>query len=78
MLIMMYLSLLMIFLYLYTEILNAKKKLYADLARQVNSNKIEIDRTRERLESLRMEREDNGKQSYLPSNWESGDGELCI
>ncbi|XP_033728379.1 kinesin-like protein KIF9 [Pecten maximus] len=44
------------------QILNSKKQSYAELARQVNSNKIEIDKTRDRLERYRTEREDNGPQ----------------
>ncbi|KAI0213411.1 Kinesin-like protein KIF9 [Lamellibrachia satsuma] len=39
------------------EILSAKKKAYADLARQINLTKMEIDKCRVRLEEMQRERE---------------------
>ncbi|KAK7113745.1 kinesin-like protein KIF9 isoform X2 [Littorina saxatilis] len=42
------------------EILATKKKTYADLAKKINSTKIEIDNTRQNLDRLRIEREAEG------------------
>ncbi|KAK3083432.1 hypothetical protein FSP39_022438 [Pinctada imbricata] len=44
------------------EILATKKKQYGDLARQINNTKVEIDRSRQKLEHLKEEREANGPQ----------------
>lgn len=43
------------------EILASKKKAYADLAKQINVSKVDIDASREKLERLKEEREANGK-----------------
>ena len=50
-----------IFLFL-TEILANKKKQYSDLARQINTTKVDIDKSRTKLEELKEEREANGPQ----------------
>lgn len=42
------------------EILASKKKAYADLAKQINTSKIDIDASRDKLERLKEEREANG------------------
>ncbi|XP_013400973.1 kinesin-like protein KIF9 [Lingula anatina] len=42
------------------EILAVKKKAYADLARQINSTKVEIDKSRDKLDALKRERESQG------------------
>lgn len=42
------------------EILASKKKTYADLAKQINNSKAEIDMARDKLERLKEEREANG------------------
>ena len=39
------------------EILSAKKKTYADLARQINLTKMDIDKCRIHLEEMQRERE---------------------
>ncbi|XP_048779143.1 kinesin-like protein KIF9 isoform X1 [Ostrea edulis] len=44
------------------EILASKKKTYADLAKQINNSKAEIDMARDKLERLKEEREANGPQ----------------
>lgn len=43
------------------ELLNQKKKSYSQLARQINSIKSEIDKTMEKLDTLKAEREAEGK-----------------
>ena len=48
------------------EILSAKKKAYADLARQVNLTKMEIDKCRVQLEDMQREREQQCRS--LPSS----------
>ena len=50
-----------IFLFL-AEILANKKKQYSDLARQINTTKVDIDKSRTKLEELKEEREANGPQ----------------
>lgn len=44
----------------FVEILESKKKSYAELARQINNFKVDIDKTRMKLDSLRDGREANG------------------
>ena len=46
------------------EILASKKKAYADLAKQINVSKVDIDASREKLERLKEEREANCKYRY--------------
>ena len=43
------------------ELLNQKKKSYSQLARQINSIKSEIDKTMEKLEQLKRDRENEGE-----------------
>ena len=50
--------------FLLSEILAAKKKTYSDLAKLINSTKVDIDNTRQKLDSLRIEREAEG-EGYL-------------
>ena len=42
------------------DILGAKKKAYADLAKQINCTKVEIDNSRQKLDALQDERESQG------------------
>ena len=52
------------------ELLNQKKKSYSQLARQINSIKSEIDKTMEKLEQLKRDRENEGEAGicYLIEN----------
>ena len=43
------------------ELLSQKKKSYSQLARQINSIKSEIDKTMEKLEQLKRDRENEGE-----------------
>ena len=46
------------------EILQGKKKAYADLARQINYTKMEIDASRKKLDGMRDERDSQGVCSH--------------
>lgn len=44
------------------DILASKKKMYAELARQINNTKVDIDQSRSKLDQLKEDREANGPQ----------------
>lgn len=58
------------------EILASKKKAYADLAKQINTSKIDIDASRDKLERLKEEREANGV--WISTIWQYVNLELKI
>ena len=51
---------LMNLLFTFTEILGSKKKAYADLARQINCTKSEMDNCKNKIDTLRAQRESQG------------------